>query len=150
MICQDCGLEAPTKYVSFHQNVGMLFMRQSKSVEGYLCKSCIHRHFWKMTGTNLFLGWWGTISFIITPFLILNNVGRYRFCVGMTAPSPDAERPVLTEEAFQKLNPHAQHLFDRLNAEDDFQEVAEDVAERTKVTPALVALFVQAVARAQQ
>lgn len=150
MICQTCGVEAPTRYVSFHQNVGMLVMRRSKSIEGFLCKSCIHRHFWSMTGTNLFLGWWGTISFFITPFLILNNVGRYLFCLGMPGTPPDAERPVLTDEAVSKIKPQAQHLFDRLNAGDDFPEVVQDVAERANVPPAQVALFVQAVVRAQQ
>ena len=27
MICQSCGVEAPTKYVAFYQNIGMLVMR---------------------------------------------------------------------------------------------------------------------------
>ena len=83
MVCQDCGLEAATKHVAFHQNIGALVVRFPKSVEGELCKACINKHFWKMTGTTFFLGWWGMISLIVTPIFLLNNVGRYLFCLGM-------------------------------------------------------------------
>src|SRR5262245_30525013 len=107
MICQACGIEAPTRYVAFYQNIGLLVMRLSKSIEGNLCKSCIHKHFWEFTGTNLILGWWGVISLIVTPFFILNNVGRYVFCLGMH-PVPDkARKPTLTDEAIAQLQPLA-------------------------------------------
>src|SRR6188508_1551016 len=85
MICQDCGVEAATKYVSFHQNIGALVVHFTKSINGKFCKSCINRHFWGMTGKTFLLGWWGVISFIITPFLLLNNIVRYVFCLGMPA-----------------------------------------------------------------
>ena len=58
MICQCCGVEAPTKYVAFYQNIGALVMRFTNSMEGNLCKSCIHSTFWKFTLTNTTLGWW--------------------------------------------------------------------------------------------
>ncbi len=77
MICKSCGVEAPTKYVEFYQNIGAVFTRYHKAVKGNLCKSCINEHFWKFTLVNLTLGWWGVISFFLTPFLILNNVIRY-------------------------------------------------------------------------
>ena len=44
-LCQACGVEAPTKYVEFHQNVGALVMRFHKSYKGHMCKSCIHKYF---------------------------------------------------------------------------------------------------------
>ncbi len=56
MFCQCCGIEAPTKKVAFYQNVGALVMRFSKSIEGELCKSCIHQNFWAMTTKTFFLG----------------------------------------------------------------------------------------------
>jgi hypothetical protein len=43
--CQSCGVEAPTKYVEFYQNIGALFMRFSKSIKGILCKNCINHCF---------------------------------------------------------------------------------------------------------
>jgi len=103
MICQACGVEAPTKHVAFYQNIGALIMRFSKHIEGDLCKSCIHKYCWRFTLTNAFLGWWGVISFIVTPFFILNNVGRYVFCLGMRPVPPGATPPELTDEAIGKL-----------------------------------------------
>ena len=83
MICQACGVEAPMKHVAFYRNIGLLVMRFTNTAEGELCKSCIHKYFWQYTLTDLFLGWWGVISFIITPFLILNNIVRYLLCLGL-------------------------------------------------------------------
>lgn len=116
MICQCCGVEAPTKYVAFHQNIGVLVMRFSKSVEGDLCKSCIHSNFWSLTGTTAVLGWWGMISLIVTPFFLLNNIGRYAFCLNMPPVPPGAAPPKLTDEVAQRIIPHLQQLFDRINA----------------------------------
>jgi hypothetical protein len=149
MICQDCGVEAPTKHVSFHQNVGALVMRFSKSIEGQLCKSCIHKRFWSMTGTTLVCGWWGTVSFIVTPLFILNNFGRYLTCLSMEPVPPGATRPTLSDGAVARINSQAERLFERLNRGEDFQTVATSIAESTGTTPAQVALYVQAVIQAQ-
>lgn len=83
MQCQACGARAETRYVEFHQNIGALIMRFSKSVRGDLCKSCIHRYFWELTSINLFLGWWGIISFFVNIAFIINNVVRYLSCLTM-------------------------------------------------------------------
>lgn len=76
-VCQLCGSYAKTKYVEFYQNIGALLLRFHKSIKGRLCKKCITKTFWNYTLTNLFLGWWGVISFLITPFYIVNNIFRY-------------------------------------------------------------------------
>src|SRR4051794_38635381 len=128
MICQACGVEAPTRYVSFHQNIGGLVVRFSKSLQGRLCKNCIHKHFWSMTGTTFFLGWWGMISFVITPFFLLNNVIRYATCLTMKPVPVGAEPPVLTEEAVEPIRPHAQQLFDRLGNGEELGVVAGEIA----------------------
>lgn len=73
----------PTKYVEFYQNIGILVMRFWRSIAGNLCKECIHKHFWSMTGVTLLFGWWGVISFIITPFILLNNIVRYTGALGL-------------------------------------------------------------------
>jgi hypothetical protein len=86
MRCQACGISAPTKHVSFYQNIGALVMRFSRSIQGDLCKPCIHKYFWEFTSITLFAGWFGIISFIITPFLILNNVFRYLGCLSLPSP----------------------------------------------------------------
>ncbi|MEX0724617.1 MAG: hypothetical protein WEB58_12925 [Planctomycetaceae bacterium] len=150
MICQDCGVEAETKHVAFHQNIGALFVRFPKSVQGRLCKSCIHKHFWAMTTTTLFLGWWGTISFLVTPFFIFNNVGRYLLCLGMPAVPIGAAPPSLSDAEVERIRPYAQDLFNRLNDGEDFETAAIRVADRAGVTPAQIALFVHAVVQSQQ
>jgi hypothetical protein len=149
MICQSCGIEAPTKYVAFYQNIGVVLMRFHKSIEGKLCKNCIHRYFWQFTTTNVFLGWWGTISFIITPFLILNNLVRYSGCVFMPAVPTDAAPPELTPEALTRLKPETGKIVDLLNSGRNIEEVATEVADRIGVTPGQVNLYIMALIHAQ-
>ncbi len=150
MICQSCGVEAPTKYVAFYQNIGALVVRFSKSVKGDLCKSCIHRYFWQFTGVNLFLGWWGYISFFVTPFFLLNNVFRYMTCLTLPAVSPEATAPQLTDEAIEKLRPYTEQLIGRLNEGGKLQEAAEDIAALAGVTPGQVVCYARALIASQQ
>ena len=132
MICESCGVEAATRYVAFYQNIGALFARFSKSIEGNLCKSCIHRYFRQFTLTTLVLGWWGTISFNVTPFLVLNNVARYVGCLFMDGVPHGAHVPMLTPQIVQRLEPHAEHIVTRVNAGEEVERVARDVATATR------------------
>jgi hypothetical protein len=84
--CESCGLPAETKYVRFYENVGMLFIRQHREVKGNLCKPCINYYFWNLTGKTMLFGWWGVTSFIVTPFILLNNLLRFIFTAGMKKP----------------------------------------------------------------
>ncbi len=76
-LCEACLRAAPTKQVAFYQNIGALVMRFHKTLKGNLCRQCIDKYFWEYTLYTLFLGWWGVISLIVTPFFLLNNVIRY-------------------------------------------------------------------------
>jgi hypothetical protein len=87
-ICQGCGVEAETKNVAFRQNIGAVFVRFPSMVEGRFCKSCVNKYFLKMTATTFFVGWWGMISMVVTPFILINNIGTYLSCLGMT-PVPE-------------------------------------------------------------
>jgi hypothetical protein len=84
--CESCGLPVEIKYVEFYENVGMVFMRKHRAVKGNLCKHCIDYYFWNLTGKTMLLGWWGVISFIVTPFILLNNLLRFIFASGMKKP----------------------------------------------------------------
>lgn len=75
--CQICAKSAPVAQVSFKQNIGMLLMRKEKSMSGRLCHDCASKTFWSYTLTTLFLGWWGTISFVLTPVYIFMNVSQF-------------------------------------------------------------------------
>ncbi|CAN5791329.1 hypothetical protein BH09MYX1_BH09MYX1_47070 [soil metagenome] len=89
-ICQLCGRAGPTKSVSFNQNVGVLVMRFHRSVGGYLCKFCIDKHFFRMTGITLLFGWWGMISFVISLISIPANFIGWIRSIGMQTPPEDA------------------------------------------------------------
>lgn len=87
MPCQACGVERPTKYAELYQNFGMFFARRTVSIKGDLCRTCIGRCFRSYTLTTLFLGWWGLISFVMTPFILINYVVRYLGALSLPAPS---------------------------------------------------------------
>jgi hypothetical protein len=149
MFCQSCGVEAPTKHVAFYQNIGALVMRFTRTIDGNLCKSCVHRHFWQFTLVNFTLGWWGVHSLIITPFFILNNLFRYLGCLGMPS-AAGARRPELTPEAVQQIGPHTEEIIARLNRGERGQALLDDVAARAAVTPGQVALYIRELAAASQ
>lgn len=150
MICQACGVEAQTKHVAFHQNIGMLVMRFSKSVEGNLCKSCIHESFWKLTLTTMVLGWWGIVSFIMNVFFVLNNVFRYLFCLGMQPVPPDAVIPTLTDDVVLRMERFTDELIGQLNDGEDFERVAESISMKAGVTKGQVALYIHALIEASE
>ena len=75
--CDICLLNKPTKYINLYENVGALIVRYHKQIEGELCFECSKFVFWRFTLKTLLLGWWGVISFIVTPFILLNNIIRY-------------------------------------------------------------------------
>ena len=64
----------------------MVFTRQTVQVRADLCRPCIGRYFLSYTLTTLFLGWWGMISFVMTPFILLNNVGLYLLALRLPEP----------------------------------------------------------------
>jgi hypothetical protein len=151
MFCQCCGIEAPTKKTAFYQNIGVLVMRFSQSIEGNLCKNCIHKNFWKMTLTTLFLGWWGMISLIVTPFLLLNNVIRYLLALPMPPVPDDACVPSLTNKDREKIIPHLDSLIQRLNEDGSaFQEVVDEFADRINLTPGQIAMAIRELAEAAE
>ena len=78
MYCDACGSSsAPTKHVSFSQNIGVVVLRFSRTVQGNLCRSCIDQNFWKMTLITATLGWWGILSFFTTLFILPSNIATY-------------------------------------------------------------------------
>jgi hypothetical protein len=142
--CEHCGVEAPTKYVAFYQNIGAIVIRFTDQRRGYLCKSCIHRFFWRCSGITLFLGWWGAASMIMTPFILIQNLLRYLLCLRLPAVPLGAEKAALNVGVVERLGPHLKELVRQVNEDRPFPEVAEDIAAKAGVTPAQVALYVEA------
>jgi hypothetical protein len=75
--CQLCGNMRQTSQVTFHRNIGMLVVRQTRSIQGNLCKTCIGKTFWNFTIKNILLGPWGVISLIVTPIYLVTNTISY-------------------------------------------------------------------------
>lgn len=139
MRCDSCGDTGATKHVAFYQNVGLVIMRQSKTVEGNLCKACIDRVFWRFTLITLVFGWWGLISFFVTPFFLLNNVARFLGTRGMTSSaSLGAATPhptlSLTPAARERLAPFREEIRVRLATGEPEAMVSESVARKAGVS----------------
>jgi len=81
--CKNCGEIRPLKYVKFLKNIGLLIIRQEYSISGNFCKECINKYFINYFFITLFLGWWGVISFIMTPLYLINNLYYYFKTIGL-------------------------------------------------------------------
>jgi hypothetical protein len=75
--CQVCGSMRQTSAVRFHHNIGMVVLRQTRSIQGNMCKTCMRTKYWEYMGKNLLLGPWGIISVIITPIYMVTNTVSY-------------------------------------------------------------------------
>jgi len=95
--CESCGAVGPVGRVEFHQNIGALIVRFHKSVKGNVCPACAKKHFQELTLITLFGGWWGVISFFMTPFILVNNLLQYlSYKPGAPAVAPIAPGPATT------------------------------------------------------
>ena len=150
MICQTCGIEAPTRSVQFHKHTGMLVVMQHGHIGGKLCKNCIGKYFAQYTGWTAVAGWWGLISFFVTPCVLLWNTGLFLSTLGLEAPAPGSAPPELTEEVVEKLAPYSERLFSQLGGGRPHLEVAREIAALAGVTPAQVLLYVSAVVEASK
>lgn len=86
MRCEACGVQPARRFVCFYQNIGLLLFRLQSSVRGDFCSACIHKHFWTVNLVNLVCGWWGILSFFITPIFILGNLLYYLGLLGDASP----------------------------------------------------------------
>jgi len=75
--CQICRGPGPVAHAVFRQNVGALFARFEKRIEGNMCGSCLSKKFWPFTLTTLAVGWLGMISLIVAPIYIVMNIVEY-------------------------------------------------------------------------
>ena len=75
--CQLCRNMRQTARVRYERNIGMLVLRQTRRLEGNLCKTCVTSQFWDFQAKNLLLGPWGMISLILTPVYLIANTVAY-------------------------------------------------------------------------
>lgn len=138
ILCQSCGLEAPSRHVEFHQNIGVLIMRFHTKFTGELCKRCIHHKFWSMTGITLAVGWLGLISIILAPIFVINNVVRYIGALAMPPVPPGARTPHMDEEIFSRFLHRSEEVFHRIQHGEEPSDVARSIAPQIGITPGQV------------
>jgi hypothetical protein len=144
MICQSCGVEAPTQKVLFVQHIGAVVMFFHKRIGGLFCRNCVNKYFGEYTLMTLFLGWWGIISVFATPFVLLINIFNYFRAWSLQPVPAGATSPQLTDAAIQRLGPLTSELIERLNKNEPFDAVATSIAAKAGVTPGQVGRYVQA------
>src|SRR5215471_21622375 len=150
MICQSCGVEAPTRKVFFVQHIGAIVMFFHRRIGGLFCRNCVNKWFSQYFFVTLALGWWGIISMFATPVVLIIDIVNYFRAWSLAPVPPGATAPVLTDEAIQRLNPLAGDLIRRLNANEPLEQAATDIAARARVTPGQVVRYVQALIAQQK
>jgi hypothetical protein len=90
--CQDCQKRAPTKFVTFYQHIGAILLMFNRRVQGLFCRSCVNQRFASTTLITGTAGWWGIISFFITPCVLVHNLIRYLMCLTLPPPRPERAR----------------------------------------------------------
>ena len=150
MICQSCGVEAPTRKVFFVQHIGAIVMFFHRRIGGLFCRNCVNKWFSQYFFVTLALGWWGIISLFATPVVLIIDIVNYFRAWSLAPVPPGAIAPVLTDEAIQRINPLRGDLIRRLNANEPLETVATDIAARARVTPGQVVRYDQALIAQQK
>jgi hypothetical protein len=144
MICQSCGVEAPTRKVFFVQHIGAIVMFFHKRVGGLFCRNCVNKYFSEYFFKTLVLGWWGVISVFATPVVLIIDIVNYFRAWSLAPVPPGAVAPQLTDTTLARLQPFTPELIDRLNKGEPFESIAKDVGAKASVTPGQVVRYVQA------
>jgi hypothetical protein len=76
-LCEGCGRDVPIRRVALNRHIGAFVVMFHVTYDAFLCKRCISTIFWRYTPVTLLLGWWGILSVIITPLVVLNNLFTY-------------------------------------------------------------------------
>jgi len=85
--CRFCGC-VPAADTTFRGHRGMLVIMQFRHVRGPFCRDCGLATFRKMTADTLIQGWYGYISFVVTPVTVLINLARRGKVANLPVPMP--------------------------------------------------------------
>lgn len=126
----------------------MLFMRRVYETEGRLCSQCLGEAFRKHQLSNLFLGWWGTISFFMTFVFLIENTRVYfaarKDLRGMLE-RREAARFVPQGTPAERLSPFRHNVRLRLRRDEAPADIAADLASTHQVELADAEAFVRSV-----
>jgi hypothetical protein len=85
--CRFCGC-VPAAQVTFRGHRGMIVIMQFLHLKGPFCRDCGLATFRDMTARTLLQGWYGYVSFVVTPITVLINLVRRGKVAGLPAPTP--------------------------------------------------------------
>jgi hypothetical protein len=85
--CRFCGC-VPAVDVTFRGHQGFLVVMRFLHLGGPYCRDCGLATFRQMTARTLVQGWYGLLSFLITPITVLVNVTERAKVVSLPAPQP--------------------------------------------------------------
>jgi hypothetical protein len=85
--CRFCGC-VPAAQVTFRGHRGMIVIMQFLHLKGPFCRDCGLATFRDMTAKTLLQGWYGYVSFLVTPLTVLINLVRRGKVAGLPAPTP--------------------------------------------------------------
>ncbi|GAB3923617.1 hypothetical protein GCM10029976_014090 [Kribbella albertanoniae] len=91
--CRFCGgFPAVDATVRGHQ--GMLIVMRWLKLTGPFCKTCGTATVRDMTAKTMVQGWWGIGSAIVTPFVMLSNIGPAQKFKQLPEPQPGQRQPM--------------------------------------------------------
>jgi hypothetical protein len=128
----------------------MLIMRREYETQARLCSICLSEAFRRHQISNLFLGWWGTISFFMTFYFLFANTRAFfeaRKELGRMVERREF-RPVVPQGSpEERLAPFRHNVRLRLRRNESARSIAEDLAELHQVPLRDAETFVQSVER---
>ncbi len=71
--CRFCG-GLPAVAVTVRGHRGMILVMQWRSLKGPFCRTCGIATVRRMSADTLWQGWWGYISFAVTPVMLIINL----------------------------------------------------------------------------
>jgi hypothetical protein len=145
-MCDLCNSGEAAVQVRLRHNVGMLFMRREYETDAKLCAKCLGQAFRKHQLSNLLLGWWGMISFVMTWVYLVDNFRVYfgaKKDLARMSERREAARFVPEGSASERLAPFRHNVRLRLRRDEDAARIATDLAETHEVPLADAQAFVQ-------
>ncbi|HVY25936.1 MAG TPA: hypothetical protein VHB79_05265 [Polyangiaceae bacterium] len=148
-MCDLCQSGNPSTYVILRHNVGLLIMRQVYQTEGRLCQDCLGRAYRKHQLSNLFLGWWGMISFVLTFVFLIENTRQYfvaRRELKRMVERKEASQVVPEGSPGERLAPFRHNVRLRLRRDETPAAIAADLAATHRVPLDDATAFVSSIA----
>ena len=138
-LCQGCGREARLAPLTQKRQIGLILARHYSEERRLLCAPCMGRMYRSNTGITLVAGWWGIISFFVTPFVLISNtadyLGRDKSATQPTGEFIDSSR--VPKRVRDALAPHTQWAIEQLNVPDRRASslgIASQLAEKAGVS----------------